>query len=110
MHDTIDADGAPAASMEMPRYVSHKKVWALEIATINRTVPGKVTLSFVDKGYAPLTFDEADPMFVRYSPIQRDFYVVYNDGYKSLSPQRRSLKATRAPPDPQRHRRFFPPG
>lgn len=76
------------AQREMPRYVSHKKVWALQIATINRTVPGKVTLSFVDEGYAPITFDEADPMFLRYSPIQRDFYVVYQDGYQSLSPQK----------------------
>ncbi len=76
------------ASTEMPRYVSHKKVWALEIATINRTVPGKVTLSFVDKGYAPITFEETDPMLVRYSPLQRDFYVVYKDGYQSLSPRK----------------------
>jgi len=80
------------AAMEMPRYKSHKTVWALEIATINRTVPGKVTLSFVDKGYAPITFDEADPMLVRYSPIQRDFYVVYNDGYQSLSPRKAFLE------------------
>lgn len=74
--------------IEMPKYRSHKTVHALEIATINRTVPGKVTLSFVDKGYAPLTFDESDPMLIRYSPIQRDFYVVYADGYKSLSPRK----------------------
>lgn len=92
MHDCEDDTGA---QMEMPRYVSHKKVWALEIATINRTVPGKVTLSFVDKGYAPLTFDEADPLFVRYSPIQRDFYVVYNDGYKSLSPRKAFIEGYR---------------
>jgi hypothetical protein len=88
MHDGIDEAGAPAAAMEMPRYVSHKKVWALEIATINRTVPGKVTLAFAEKGYAPLTFDQADPMLARYSPIQRDYYVVYADGYKSLSPRK----------------------
>ncbi|MET4341958.1 hypothetical protein [Bradyrhizobium sp. RT9a] len=89
-----------AAEMEMPRYVSHKKVWALEIATINRMVPGKVTLSFVDKGYAPLTFDEDDPMLVRYSPIQRDFYVVYKDGYRSLSPRKAFIEGyTRDEPD-----------
>ena len=75
-------------TMEMPRYACHKKVWALEIKTINRMVPGKVTLSFVDKGYAPITFDENDPMFLRYSPIQRDYYVVYEDGYRSLSPRK----------------------
>jgi hypothetical protein len=86
--ETEMQEGNNAPETEMPRYVSHKKVWALEIATINRTVPGKVTLSFVDKGYAPITFDEADPLFARYSPIQRDFYVVYGDGYKSLSPRK----------------------
>lgn len=72
----------------MPRYRSHKTVWALQIKTINRQVPGKVTLTFVEPGYAPMTFDEDDAMLVRYSPIQRDFYVVYKDGYRSLSPQK----------------------
>lgn len=76
-----------AAEMEMPLYVSHKKVWALEIAAINRMTPGKVILSFVDKGYAPITFSEDDSIFARYKPIQRDFYVVYADGYKSFSPR-----------------------
>ena len=31
----ISADEAPESAMEMPRYVSHKKVWALEIDTIS---------------------------------------------------------------------------
>src|SRR5258708_7205035 len=87
MHDGIDDEGAPAPQVEMPRYKSHKVVWALEIAKINRTIPGKVTVSFVDKGYAPITFDEGDPIFSRYKPIQRDFYVVHTDGYKSWSPR-----------------------
>lgn len=91
MHDGIDEAGASAPAMEMPRYVSHKKVWALQIATINRMTPGKVILSFKDKGYAPLTFDENDLLFARYAPIQGDFYVVYADGYKSLSPQKAFL-------------------
>jgi hypothetical protein len=76
------------AEREMPRYICHKQVWALQIKYINRTVPGKVTLSFMEDGYAPLTFDEDNPMFLRYSPLQRDFYVVYADGYESLSPQK----------------------
>lgn len=76
------------ASMEMPRYISHKRVWALEIATINRMTPGKVILSFKDKGYAPFTLNDDDLLFARYAPIQGDFYVVYADGYKSLSPRK----------------------
>jgi hypothetical protein len=91
MHDRSPEDindDAPAAQMEMPRYVSHKRVWALEIATINRMTPGKVVLSFRDKGYTPMTLNEDDPLFARYAPIQGDFYVVYADGYKSLSPRK----------------------
>lgn len=91
MHDRSPEDindDAPAAQMEMPRYVSHKKVWALEIATINRMTPGKVILLFRDKGYAPMTLNDDDSLFARYAPIQGDFYVVYADGYKSLSPRK----------------------
>lgn len=76
---------------ELPVYKSHKTVRALEIATINRMTPGKVILSFVDKSYASLTFDENDLLFARYAPIQRDFYVVYEDGYKSFSPSKAFL-------------------
>jgi len=71
----------------MPRYQCHKQVWALEIRYINRETPGKVRLTFIDKDYEPLTFDESDPLFARYNPIQRDFYVVYDDGYASISPR-----------------------
>jgi hypothetical protein len=83
---------ATNAEGEMPRYRSHKKVWALEIKHVNRTVPGKVTVSWMDAGYAPITFDENDPIFSRYKPIQRDFYVVYADGYQSWSPRNAFLE------------------
>ncbi len=92
MHPMEDSAGDSAAEGEMPRYVSHKKVWALEIKYINRTVPGKVTISFMDVGYAPITFDENDSIFSRYKPIQRDFYVVYQDSYKSFSPRKAFLE------------------
>ena len=81
-----------SASMEMPRYKSHKQVWAPEIATINRMTPGKVALTFRDKGYAPITFDAEDSLFVRYAPIQGDFLVQYADGYKSFSPRKAFLE------------------
>lgn len=87
MHPTEESDTG-AAAMEMPRYTSHKKVWALEIATINRMQPGKIVLSFRDKGYAPMMLDEDHPLFARYAPLQGDYYVVYEDGYKSLSPRK----------------------
>ena len=78
----MPSDETMAPQPHMPRYVSHKRVWALQIATINRMTPGKVILSFKEKDFIPLTLDENDPLFSRYAPIQGDFYVVYDDGYK----------------------------
>lgn len=68
-----------AAAMEMPRYRSHKQVWALEIDTVNGH-----KLTFRDAGYAAIMCDAA--MFSRYTPVPGDFYVQYDDGYKSFSP------------------------
>jgi hypothetical protein len=78
MHPTDEDSGA---SMEMPRYRSHKQVWALEI----HTVVGRY-LTFRDAGYAGIMCPE--PMFSRYTPVPGDFYVVYDDGYKSFSPRK----------------------
>ena len=65
---------------EMPRYRSHKKVWALQIADVTGA-----TLSFVEAGYAPRAVDPA--MFVRYTPTAGDYFVVYAGGYESISPR-----------------------
>jgi len=86
MHPTEEGDDC-AAAMEMPRYVSHKKVWALEIATADRLT---CRLSFKEKGYAAITAS-AD-MWSRYQPVEGDFYVVYADGYKSFSPRKAFLE------------------
>ena len=95
MHDSDE--GAGAAQMEMPRYVSHKRVWALEIATVSPPPdiePGaKATsfrLTFRDSGYAPMY--AAAEMFSRYVPIPGDYYVVYADGYPSFSPRKAFLE------------------
>lgn len=76
MHPTSEDEGA---AMEMPRYRSHKQVWALEIATVNGH-----RLTFKDGRYASIMCDAA--MFSRYTPVPGDFYVQYDDGYKSFSP------------------------
>lgn len=68
-------------TMEMPRYRSHKQVWALEIDSVNGN-----RLAFRDAGYAAINCDPA--MFSRYTPVPGDFYVVYDDGYKSFSPRK----------------------
>ena len=74
-----------SASAEMPRYQSHKKVWALQINAVDWTdLGGKPRLVFVEPGYASI---EVEPeLFSRYTPVQGDYYVVYDDGYKSISP------------------------
>jgi len=83
------------ADREMPRYQCHKQVHALKIASIERHVyPGgdtpiaesapSLTLTFADPGYAPMEVDHK--MIARYTPVAGDYYVVYDDGYKSFSP------------------------
>lgn len=69
------------AAAEMPRYKCHKEVWALKIARVDGC-----KLSFADAGYAPLCVDAK--MFARYKPVPGDYYVQYDDGYKSISPQK----------------------
>jgi len=69
---------------QMPRYKSHKTVWALEIKDIT-----DFRLHFVDEGFASI---EIDPkMTARYTPVPGDFYVQYEDGYISFSPRKAFL-------------------
>lgn len=78
--------------MELPRYVSHKRVWALEIAEVS--VPSVQSedrrVYFRDKSYASIV--APGEMFSRYMPEVGDFYVVYADGYKSFSPRKAFLE------------------
>lgn len=84
MHPAEDYEDTGAA-IEMPRYVSHKKVWALEIADVHGC-----KLKFADKGYAPISVEPE--MFLRYTPVPGDYYVQYADGYKSFSPRKAFLE------------------
>ena len=49
MIDIVDT----SESTEMPRYQSHKKVWALKIAAIEFNEDGGAKIAPADKGYAP---------------------------------------------------------
>jgi len=69
-----------SVSAEMPRYKSHKIVWALEIASVDGH-----RLTFKEPGYSPI--DAPAEMFTRYTPVPGDRYMVYPDGYKSFSPK-----------------------
>lgn len=79
---------------EMPKYRSHKEVWALKIKAIvfdsdlaqetNRETDGSAMITPEEEGYAPFKVDFA---YVRkHNPVVGGYYVVYKDGYKSFSP------------------------
>lgn len=79
---------------EMPKYQSHKQVWALKIKAIvldsdlaketNRETDGSATITPEEEGYAPF---KVDAEYVRkHKPFVGGYYVVYKDGYKSFSP------------------------
>ena len=82
------------ASMEMPRYKSHKEVWALKIAHIafdrdkareeGRETTGGAVITPFEKGYGQFTVDGA--YVSKHNPKVGGYYVVYKDGYKSWSP------------------------
>ena len=90
----MQKDTEPQASREMPRYRSHKEVWALKIKTVeldsvkaqaeNRETDGSATITPEEEGYAPFRVDHE---YVRkHNPQAGGYYVVYADGYKSWSP------------------------
>ena len=80
---------------EMPRYKSHKEVWALKIAkiepacgdrpaTIQDNWDGGAIVTPVEEGYAPF---RVDCEYVRkHDPKSGGYHVVYQDGYTSWSP------------------------
>lgn len=79
--------------VEMPRYQSHKKVWALKIKSIvfdadlaaeDRKFDGSATIIPEDSKYAPFKVDSA--YVNKHQPQPGGYYVVYEDGYKSWSP------------------------
>lgn len=78
-------------NIKLPCYQSHKKVWALEIYSVDQLLneKGPITLKFKDSRYADKEIPEE--MFSRYKPVPGDFYVEYEDGYKSFSPRKAFL-------------------
>lgn len=78
-------------SKEMPRYQSHKVVHALKIGEIKKDIVHPptgmkqiITLAPADSEYPP--FEIPDVICARYFPVPGDYYVVYDDGYASISP------------------------
>lgn len=89
LHPAAQKQAPQTPQVEMPKYQSHKKVWALKIkaCSVNKYDAKNelvVELSFHDKGYANVCVP-AKTVY-RYRPVDGDYYVVYEDGYTSISP------------------------
>lgn len=84
----IESEGV---SSPMPRYQCHKKVSALQVERIivNPNPDGltfPVTLHFAEKGFAPMKLHRD---FCDKHPLTEGcYYVVYDDGYCSISPKK----------------------
>jgi hypothetical protein len=74
------------AAMEMPRYQSHKKVWALKIAAIEFAEDGSAKIAPADKGYGTVEAEAGYRTKFHGGEADLGYYVVYDDGYKSWSP------------------------
>jgi len=87
----------------LPTYISHKRVRALEIASIGAYDPmnDRRLVSFSDARFSPVKMEER--MFSRYKPGPGDFYVVYEDGYQSFSPRKAFLEGYTPEGDIIRH-------
>lgn len=91
MHESSE-EGEAGVSREMPKYVSHKTIWALEISSVTHRTDGSGdwNIEFADEGYAAMKAPAE--MFSRYKPVAGDYYVQYVDGYKSFSPRKAFLE------------------
>ena len=90
--DKAEGEGQAVYAASLPRYKSHKSVWALEIDSIGpqETKDGPARIAFRDEGYDPIL--APGEMFSRYQPVAGDFYVVYADNYRSFSPRKAFLE------------------
>ena len=71
---------------EMPRYLCHKKVWALKIAAVEIHRDKSATIAPTDEGFAVFKTDAGWADRFKGNEDDRGYYVVYDDGYKSWSP------------------------
>ena len=82
------------SSKPIPKYKSHKEVWALKINKVvldrdiagiqGRETDGSAYLYFEVGGYTPIKVPFA--YVDKHNPKAGGYYVVYEDGYKSWSP------------------------
>ena len=74
------------AQAEMPKYQSHKQVWALRISAIEIHEDKSATIAPKDEGFA--VFKTRPGWAERFEGSEEDpgVYVVYADGFSSWSP------------------------
>lgn len=96
LHPAMGAPDSP--SIEMPKYRSHKDVWALKIRDISDpTEPGNESdgsrlLHFEEQGYgarrvsAEFVRKHLPLVHLHNHPYRGGYFVVYKDGYESFSP------------------------
>ena len=79
-----------SAMMEMPKYRSHKTVWALKIKALkpqdtgDDEWDGSYVMTPEEPEYGPIRLDAA--YCEKHEPQVGGYFVVYPDGYKSFSP------------------------
>ena len=83
-------------SREMPKYQSHKIVWALKIKEIvfdsvlahadNRETDGSAMITPEEGGYA--SFKVNHKYCLKHQPEVGGYYIRYEDGYESWSPSK----------------------
>jgi hypothetical protein len=71
------------AMVELPRYVSHKTVWALKIAEFDVET---LTITPAEQGYPPFVVDRE--YVEKHRPQVGGYFVMYADGYRSFSPMK----------------------
>jgi hypothetical protein len=71
----------------LPQYRCHKVVRAAEILSA-RTLDEKQSLLYLNIcGCSTLHITVPNTLFARYAPEKGDFYIIYDDGYASISPR-----------------------
>jgi hypothetical protein len=70
----------------LPRWQSHKIVRAAKIIQVFQDGIMELDVHNPETGLCACVAP-ADKMFARYRPVEGDYYVVYDDGYASISPR-----------------------
>lgn len=84
----IDVPENNGAYAEMPKYVSHKEVWALKLDDVefNEEQDKYAIKPSEGQGIAPIFVEKEWGERYKGTDDDKGYYVVYKDGYKSWSP------------------------